>query len=157
MSAFLLFVCVVFLIQSRNISTLSLPGTPGPRVFPFVIIGLLAFCVILHEGLAIRRLILGKKSDNNDASTEKPKNQEKQDLKKVLLSFVVIFLYVLGIDYLGFYPSTALVVFIVLKFIFESRSWLRTLISTALISGSIYVIFALLFSVRLPRGVLGIF
>ena len=157
-SVFLLIVCVVFLIEVRNISTFTLPGSPGARVFPLAIIGLLASLVILHEILTIRRSALAKRKETSTTmdSAENPKVKQKQDTKKLVISFIVLLFYVIGINYLGFYVSTLIVVFIILKIIFGLQSWLKTTIFTALLTGAIYVIFALLFSIRMPLGILGL-
>ena len=153
-SIFLLIVCVVFMVETRNISTFTLPGSPGAKVFPIAIISLLASLVILNEIITYWRSILAKR--RNPSSAEQPKSEPKQNLKKVVISFIVLFFFVVGINYLGFYVSTMIVVFIVLKLIFELQSWIKTIIFTALLTGAIYVIFAMLFNIRLPMGVMGL-
>jgi hypothetical protein len=142
-SVFLLVVCAVWLIYSRNISGATMPGTPGPKFFPFVVVGILAFLTILNEVLNIRA-VREKQTSRKDAAT---------DRRKVLFSFVLIFLYVVGIDLFGFYPATSALVFCALKGLIRIAGWLKPLAATVLITGSVFVIFTLIFQLSLPRGV----
>jgi hypothetical protein len=149
--------CAVWLLYSRKIATISISGAPGPNFFPFIIVGVLACLTILKEALSFRELVREKKAgspvrDKKAAVEGSPRDEEIPDRKKTVFSFILIFLFVAGIDTLGFYPSTVITVFAALKFIM--RITIRpALISTAVITGSVFVIFTLFFQLPLPRGI----
>ena len=157
-SIFLLLICALWIGYSGRVPSATMPGAPGPNFFPFIIVGLLAFLTILNEALFFRRWLRDRKKETDADQSVKPVQAaqagERPSTKKTILSFAVIFLFVLGIDHLGFFTSTLIAVFIILKGILAIQSWLKVLFSTAVITGSIFVIFSLLFRLPLPRGIL---
>jgi hypothetical protein len=54
---------------------------------------------------------------------------------------------------LGFYPATIGVVFGALKGVIRITGWLKPLAATAIIAGSVYVVFNIIFQLSLPRGI----
>jgi hypothetical protein len=157
-SVLLLAVCALWLMYSPNISDATMPGVPGPKVFPFIIVGLLAALTILKEILTFRGPSRRKKPKNLAAARKVPaeaasRNEEAPDRKKVIFSFILVFLFVVGIDTIGFYPATLITVFVALKFILGISQWPRVLIGTAAITVSVFIIFTLIFQLPLPRGI----
>jgi hypothetical protein len=169
-SVCLLGICALWLIYSRNISGATMPGTPGPKFFPFIIVALLAFLTILKEILDWRRMSDPENKNAGTAATEVPgtglqsqatkKDDEPNDadtkgeLRRVVLSFVLIFLYVVGIEVIGFYVATILAVCISLKGIIGIPGWLKVSMVTLIITGAVFLIFWVLFKVPLPQGIL---
>ncbi|MDR1932938.1 MAG: tripartite tricarboxylate transporter TctB family protein [Spirochaetales bacterium] len=160
-----LIVCGVWLLYSAKISDSTMPGAPGPKFFPYIIISLLAFLTILNEILSWRRLLQKKKmktagsvrggvSEQEDCAHSPVQSfgEEAADRKKTFLSFVLIFFYIAGIDVIGFYPAAVLALFLALKGIMRIN-WLKSLSGTAIISGSVFIIFSLVFQLPLPRGI----
>lgn len=152
---FLLLVCAMWIGYSGRIPNVTLPGAPGPNFFPFIIVALLAFLTILHEVLFFSRWLREKKKEPaGTAKTVPSGGSAKPNQKKVIVSFTLLFLFVLGIDYIGFYTSTLITIFLIFKGIFALQSWLKSLFITVVITGSIFVVFTLLFRLSLPRGIL---
>lgn len=151
-SVLLLIVCALWLGYSGRISDVTMPGTPGPKFFPFIIVGLLAFLTILNEVLSFSHSFREKKQ-NTYVVTGTVRPGEVTEQKKTVLSFIFIFLYILGIDFIGFYISTLLSVFLILRGIIEIQKWTKVLITTVIITGSIYIVFSVIFRLPLPRGI----
>jgi hypothetical protein len=161
-SVFLLGICLLWLIYSRNISGATMPGTPGPKFFPFIIVALLAFLTILKEIFDWRQTV----GPENKTSGTEPRSQafekdgepnnavNKGELRRVFLSFLLMFLYVVGIETIGFYVVTILAVFITLKGIIGIPGWLKVSMATLIITGAVFLIFWVLFKVPLPQGIL---
>ena len=152
-SIFLLLVCGVWIGYSGRVQGATMPGAPGPLFFPFIIVGILAFLVILNEALFFRRWLSERKKETV-AAAKAPRPEGTPNQKKVILSFALIFLYVVGIDHIGFYVSTLITVFVIFKLIFAMQSWIKTLFSALGITGVIYLIFTFSFGLFLPRGIL---
>ena len=70
----------------------------------------------------------------------------------MVFSFALIFLYVIGIDVVGFYGATFVAVFLSLRVAMQIRNWLHATASALVITGSVYAVFTLLFQLPLPHG-----
>jgi hypothetical protein len=152
-----LVICGIWLLYSAKIQDATMPGAPGPKFFPYIIVSLLAFLTILNEILVWRRLSHGaavKKTYPGDGEKPPVKNsaEETADRKKSFFSFVLIFFYIAAIDIFGFYPAALTAVFLGLKGIMRI-SWLKSLSGAAIITGSVFVVFTLGFQLPLPRGI----
>jgi hypothetical protein len=161
-SVLVLLLCGLWYLYSGRISDSTMPGAPGPRFFPYVIIGTLVFLTLLYEVLrsrgpavpapAVIEVPAAVTGDGAEGEGCIDPDDLVPDRKYVVFSFLLIFLYVLGIDYLGFYPATVPAVFIVLKAVLRMKSWTMAIAGTAAIAGSVFVIFTVLLQLPLPRG-----
>jgi len=154
-----------------QIRATALPGAPGPRFFPLVVIAALTIVSLLLLGSSFKRgsgnaPVKKVKQDAKtadivalDAQAGVQKDgvcEEYEDPKpvpaKILYSFVAIFLYVVATGFAGFYISTVLFVFIIMKFIMGMHSWIKSVVATVVITGVIYIIFTVFFKLSLPSG-----
>ncbi len=71
---------------------------------------------------------------------------------KVITLICILVVYVPALQILGYLLATIVFLFVVMVFLGQSIK--KTSIHTVIISGSLYVIFALLFKVPLPTGIL---
>ena len=163
-SIFILIICAMWLIYSPKVSDSTLPGAPGPKFFPFIIVGLLIFLTLLYEILTFYQK--KKKKPVNEGPPEvsqggqQPEKAQPDKVQtpevpriKIIISFVLVFLYIVGIDLIGFYPATVIILFVALKGLIGLPGWIKSLTATAIISASIFIIFSVFFKLPLPHGV----
>jgi len=74
----------------------------------------------------------------------------------MILTFIALLAYAVGMEYLGFLISTFLFIAFLLKFI-EPQRWTVVLFGSILASGVSYCIFELILQVQLPKGPFEIF
>lgn len=169
-----------------QIRATALPGAPGPRFFPLLVIGLLAlFSLMLFLSTFKKKpgpaqaprpdatpadkipahlmpLTAGKNesaaaaSPTAAATTAAAACEEIDEPdpipRRMLYSFIAMFVYVVATDLVGFYVATVPFIIVVMKGIMKTKSWMHTLIGTAVITGVIYLIFTVLFKLSLPNG-----
>ncbi len=117
-------------------------GSEGPQAgyFPFYIGLLICICsaVVFVQGLA--RL----KSDRSVFVTH-------GQLKQVLVILVPSTVYVLGVQWIGIYVSSALFILLFMK-VAGKYTWLRSVIVGAGIAVAAFVMFEIWFKIPLPKG-----
>jgi putative tricarboxylic transport membrane protein len=121
-------------------STLILPSISA--LLPGV---MLAALVVLALLLLIR--------DQRDAATQTSTDVKHHSTFRVLIAFALIVGYALAVEWLGFYPSTAVGVPLT-AFVFGYRQKLGLLIATLVVTGGIYLIFSLAMAQEFPSGLL---
>lgn len=137
----------------------SLPGAPGPRFFPFLVIICLTLCVIgllvsTYKKKAVpatapaAKQVAEATGDGACDDIEEPKPIPR----RMIYSFIAMFAYVVATALVGFYVATVPFLIVVLKGIMKTKSWIHTLIGTAVITGVIYLIFTVFFKLSLPAG-----
>jgi hypothetical protein len=156
----LLAFCGFWTIQAGKIRDVTIPGTPGPRYFPNIIIAALA---VMAVALAIPALLSlakgGKKAKlqapapSEAAGCVEPEGVKPQRLKVVGV-FVAIFGYIMAVEQIGFFVATALASVFMLLVFMNIRNWKMLILSSAVITGSLFVIFRLIIKISLPSGIL---
>ena len=143
-SLVLLFAAVAICIGSLRLSLGAL-RTPGPGFFSFLagaILGILSFVLFL-------RSFKGGGEEERKAFWPNPRRGLK-------MTYVVIalFLYAIGMDYLGFFTCTLLFLGFLLKGI-EPQKWPVVLAGSILSTAISYGIFKYWLDVPLPGGIAG--
>ncbi|NVJ92717.1 MAG: tripartite tricarboxylate transporter TctB family protein [Methylocystaceae bacterium] len=105
-------------------------GTIAALLPAVMLIGLIALSLILLIG------------DQRAASAGSPPEQVTKSPKRVIGSFILIVCYVLSVDYIGFYPSTAIGIPLI-AYIFGFRNLLGLVAASVIVVGAVYLIFDL--------------
>jgi len=75
------------------------------------------------------------------------------DRRSLIAAFLLILLYVVGIDLVGFYPATIPAVFFGLLIAMKGKTpWHKLVLPTALITVAVYGVFTFALKVNLPAG-----
>ena len=74
--------------------------------------------------------------------------------KKLVFVLIMLLLYALLIEKVGFLLSTFLLIFLLLRFV-DPRSWMTSLIGGGITSILSYLLFETWLKAQLPRGILG--
>ncbi len=166
-SVLVLVFCALWLFNTPAIPSATMPGAPGPRFFPYLVIGVLSGLSILQFILSFRKGS-NKIGEGNVPVKPLPIPQEEEsgegegcvdpddlepDRKSLVSAFILIALYVVGIDVVGFYPATIPAVFLSLFIASKGKKpWFKLLPGTALICLGVYGVFTLALHVPLPAG-----
>lgn len=146
-SLFWVGVGVLICILSIRLSLGTL-RSPGPGFLPFISGALLGgLALVVH--LQVRR-------KNSSLQETKPIWRDPRRGLRMILTFIVLLAYAVGMEYLGFLISTFLFIAFLLKFI-EPQRWTVVLFGSILASGVSYCIFELILQVQLPKGPFEIF
>lgn len=119
---------------------------PGPRLFPIV-----AFTVVMVSSIMI--LIKGLKDWKNDPKPDKP-YFPKGGIKKITVSFCLLVVTALAIDWLGFLITAPIATFAFINDL-KGEAKLKlvpTIIISVCIALGLYAMFVYGFQVRLPAG-----
>ncbi len=118
---------------------------PGPGFFPL----LLSFVILgLSSALLFRTLIKGRLQLGGIAS------QLFKSLIKISPVLILLSLYAIFLDTLGFLIVTFLLIFLLLEVIYRQKWWVSLITAGAGSMGS-YVIFQIWLQSQLPKGLLG--
>lgn len=158
----LLAFCGFWTTQIGKIRDTTIPGTPGPRYFPFIIVVALAIMAVALAIPALLSLAKGGKTSKLQAPAPVPSEAagcvEPEGVKpqrfKVIGVFVAIFGYIMAVEQIGFFVATALASIFMLLVFMGIRNWKMLIISSAVITGSLFVIFRLIIKISLPSGIL---
>ena len=93
--------------------------------------------------------------DQRKASAGEPAQPMTKAPKRVFGAFVLVVLYALSVDFIGFYVSTAVSVPLV-AYVFGYRSLLGLTVATAIVIVAIWLIFGLAMAQEFPPGRLGL-
>ncbi|MBI5605703.1 MAG: tripartite tricarboxylate transporter TctB family protein [Deltaproteobacteria bacterium] len=122
-------------------------GDPGPGLFP-LITGILMG--IISGGMFIKFLLM-----STPAGREPLGKDKRLWHYKCVITVVIMFLYALTIDWLGFLPVTLLILFILYKAV--GGLSLKISLGGAILTAAItYLLFKVWLKVQLPVGSLGI-
>ena len=121
----------------------SLPNTPGPAFFPWVV----TISILVLAALLIGRSVLAAPVEPSDGGTNgKP-------LRGALLALAAFMLYLAALPGLGFILATA-PFFAVLTILYGERRPVMVVISSLAATIGVYVLFRHGFQIILPQGVL---
>lgn len=137
--------CAFFLFMTQAIRQPTNLLEPGPRLLPYVALALVAMS-------SIALIIQGYK---DRAKEEKP-YYPKGGVLKVTKSFLMLVVYAIAMNFLGFLITTPFATF---AFIYDLRgnSKVRpvpTIIISVLVTICLYAMFVLGFQIKLPGGTL---
>lgn len=142
---------IVFILLSIYvyISSLKFPKTEiqltGPAFYPQII-----SILLIITSIAI--IIRGVKKLKAEGDTLM---QKIQNWKRVLMVMVATFIYVIVLRTLGFLITTFLYLTILILLMQPEKSKIKvSILISAAMTGVIYLIFSVLFSASLPRGIL---
>jgi putative tricarboxylic transport membrane protein len=79
---------------------------------------------------------------------------EQDSLKKVSLTVLALFVYVMALEPIGFLATTFLFMIFLLRFI-EPQNWPKNLLISLLTVFFSYLVFVHFLSMRLPKGIFG--
>jgi putative tricarboxylic transport membrane protein len=130
----------------------SIEDITGPGRYLLIVGTLLVLAALAYAALQAREPVASAKSaqDTQDAQ-EAPSDRE--GLSKLLWVFGALVVYALLMPILGYLIATA-VFFLAAFRIFGFRSWWATAGMTVVFAGACYLIFAELFSMPFPRGLI---
>ncbi|MCX7786603.1 MAG: tripartite tricarboxylate transporter TctB family protein [Spirochaetes bacterium] len=172
-SVLVLGLCAFWFLSSRSIPPATMPGAPGPKFFPYLVTGCLAVFALIQLALSFRSsknppsspVSMPTLSPSEGISGERGDAEEGEeggcvdpddlvpDRRSLIASFLLVILYAVGIDLVGFYPATIPAVFFGLLIAMKGKTpWYKLWIPTALITASVYGVFTLALQVNLPAG-----
>lgn len=132
----------------------SIEDITGPGRYLLIVGALLVLAALAYAALQGREFAVSAKSarDTRDAQeVEAPSDRE--GLSKLLWVFGALVVYAFLMPILG-YPISTAVFFLAAFRIFGFRSWWATAGMTVAFAGACYLIFAELFSMPFPRGLI---
>ncbi|MGN1164503.1 MAG: tripartite tricarboxylate transporter TctB family protein [Candidatus Ornithospirochaeta sp.] len=140
-----LLACAFFLIFVQGIKMPPKLLEPGPRLLPYV-----AICIIALSSVAL--IIQGIKDREKSEKPYFPKG----GIKKIAKSFLMLCVYAVALNYLGFLISTPFATF---AFIYDLKGESKvkpigTIIIAVVVTAVLYTMFVYGFQVRLPKGIL---
>ena len=138
---FSIFVCIE--AYKLNIGTYR---QPGPGFFPF----------LTGAAFGLLALLLFFLSFTRNQRGEERRSFERTRWRNILLVLVVLYLYALVLEKLGFLVSSFLFV-AGLLWIVEGKKWYVLLLVGGIAALTSYAIFQLWLQSQLPKGILGIF
>ena len=123
-------------------------GFPSAGFFPFVA-GVILFLLSLIQLVGV--FITGKAREGKGEEFF----QQKDSLKRLVITLVILFFYGGALVYVGFLITTFLFMVLLLRCL-KPQKWKPVLLTAFLTSLSSYTLFEILLKVQLPRGILGI-
>jgi hypothetical protein len=114
----------------------------GPDFWPRIILLLLVFLSFL----AFLSDILKKPAEKRDAIFLKA-----IEIKRLGITLVLIFIYIIMLYYIGFVVSTPIFIFIFMIILGEKRKWL-IFITSILLTAAVVMVFSKFFLLAIPRG-----
>ena len=146
-SSFVFLGCGVFITVVSLRINVGTFGDPGPGLFP-LITGILMG--IVSGGMFIKFLL------QSASAGREPLGKDKRLWHyKCVVTVVIMFLYAITIDWLGFLPVTLLILFILFKAV--GALSLKASLGGAILTAAItYLLFKVWLNVQLPVGPLGL-
>ncbi len=163
-AAVLLAFCVFWAVQTGEIRDQTVPGTPGPRYFPYLIIGAMAVMAVLLAFSSVRAILKERGIERATLQRRSAAAEEAQGCEdpggekprplRIASVFVTLFVYAIAIQWIGFFVATAAACVFILRIIMRTNDWKMILFSTAVITGGIFVVFRIAIPISLPSGIL---
>jgi putative tricarboxylic transport membrane protein len=146
-SLFCIVVGALFCIGSRKYGDLR-AGFPNAGFFPFVGGALMIL-------LSLIQLVATFLAKNEKVVQTVAFFPQRDTPKRLSVTLVILFLYGISLNYLGFLITTFLFIVALLKFL-EPQKWTTVFIGAFLTSILSYTLFEILLKVQLPKGMIGI-
>lgn len=125
-----------------GLGTLHKPGPGFLYFWTSIALGIMALVVLIRAGIS-------KKAGVPEISIF-----GKQNMLKIALVLISVFLYALLMETLGFIPVT-LLLFIFLLGVIEKKKWFFTIFVSIVVTVISYLIFEIWLKSQLPKGLLG--
>lgn len=119
----------------------------GPTGFPRIII----LCAMLLLVIQVFKLFRKIRQDKNAAASAFQVTEEKTGYIRMASCIVLILLYILGMQYLGYALTTMLFAFVFGKVVGYKKN-IKLLLFSVVVSLALVTVFGTLFSIALPRG-----
>jgi putative tricarboxylic transport membrane protein len=132
---------MVYGFLTASLPNRSLPNTPGPAFFPWLITGVL---IVLSAALLIRALL--------DADSDSRQSAADSSSKLRALTLVWIIVYLVALPYAGFLVASVPFFAGMMRF-YGERNRTVILLATAIIPGGLGYVFRYGFQILLPTGV----
>lgn len=137
--------CVFFLFASQSIKQPAKLLEPGPRLFPYVAIILIAMS-------SVALIVKGLKERNIEEKPYFPKG----GVRKISRSYLMLVVYAVAMTWLGFLITTP---FATVAFIYDLKGnskvkLVPSVIIAVLVTAGLYAMFVWGFQVKLPAGIL---
>lgn len=149
---FVFFAAVVVLADQIQIlvKSTSVDARFWPRLIGYVGCG---FSVILFIQ-SFLELNQNEKTGDIEGKTLEERKEKSDENKRAMISLLLIFLYILGLQYIGFFIST--IAYLTFQFTIsageESRNFKKFFLLALIFSVCVYVIFRYMFRLMLPTG-----
>lgn len=130
---------VIIGVMAFQLPQSKITGDVGPRVFPFLSSGILVIC---GAGLLIRG---GKEGSGMFDRTA---------LKRLGLIFLVVLVYCIAMNYIGFLVPTAVVLFVLSTMFAEGKqvAWWKRALYALVITAGVYLLFHNVLNLKLPAN-----
>ena len=130
-------------------------GSPGPAVFPLLLGGVL---LLLAAWQLIRASLAPKTPDRGGEKGSMVKAlkaflHENQGEAKVLILTSLLVLYILMMQWIGFFVSTFLLVILSSR-LMEAKGWIRPIVLSVGVGLFCYFLFEVWLKLSFPRGIL---
>lgn len=137
--------CAFFLFMSKSIRQPAKLLEPGPRLFPYVAIVLIAIS-------SIALIIMGVRDRNKEEKPYFPVG----GIKKISKSYLILVIYAVAMTWLGFLITTP---FATVACIYDLKGNSRvrlipSIIISLIVTAALYAMFVYGFQVKLPLGIL---
>ncbi len=137
--------CAFFLFASQSIKQPAKLLEPGPRLFPYVAVALIAMS-------SIALIIKGVKESHVEEKPYFPKG----GILKISRSYLMLVIYAVAMTWLGFLITTP---FATVAFIYDLKGnsevkLIPSIIIALLVTAGLYAMFVFGFQVKLPMGIL---
>lgn len=122
------------------------PEYPGPKLMPMIAVVGLIIC-----GIGV--FINGCRQQSEDKTF-----LSKQGYIRLLVSFAILVVYIIGLQFIGFLISTPIALYAIITYFassskIETKLWVR-IVYAVVVSAIIWVMYVVLFSMPLPTGIL---
>ncbi|WP_223701199.1 tripartite tricarboxylate transporter TctB family protein [Sutcliffiella deserti] len=155
---------LLFVVTANTISTRGFGGDVlNQRNYVIILAWLLiifSFISIVAEVLKSRKgkqpaEVSEAEAKMAELEAESGTTIEKKSSSKVYLSMVLVFLFVLGFSYIGYYVTSFVFVFLItwLMFDWDKKKWIKSLIFSIGLNVALYVLFTLI-NVYFPKTLL---
>ena len=137
----LLAIGIIYGLLTASLPNRSLPNTPGPAFFPWLITGAL---ILLSAALLIRALLDTRKNTRHFAA------EHDSRLRVITLIWIVAYIGIL--PYAGFLLAS-IPFFAVMMWFYGERNRIVILLAAVIIPGSLAYLFRYGFQILLPAGI----
>lgn len=143
---FLLIITTVYLATALQITPQFDEGLVGPSFVPVLA------SILMYVALGfVFRDILRAPAPTDDAASDEVKEEDKPSLAAAIKIVLATAIYIAAFKTLGYPLSTFLYVYALLFFVrLENTGQIRRIAYSAIITAVFYVLFAVIFQVRLP-------
>lgn len=137
--------CGLLLLEESYRLNIGVLRRPGPGLFPFLI----GIIIVVFSFILLVQSPLNK--------FEKEEKKGKVNYRNLILCLISLYAYSLIFEWLGFIPSTFLLIIFLIRFMgIEKRGWILIIMAAFLITTLSYALFKIWLHAALPKGIFGI-